>query len=240
LLLEETELADQETFPCRICGEQKKKSELVPAGSIPASIAEVIRKEYPAWSGEGYLCSADLNRFRAHYVREILEREKDELSSLEENIAQSMKDHELTAKNINIEFDRQLSFGDRVSDRLANFAGSWTFITIFTVIFIVWISINTIVLVFRPFDPYPFILLNLVLSALAAIQAPVIIMSQNRQEEKDRMNAEHDFQVNLNAEMEIHQLHRKIDHLLINQGERLLEIQKIQMELMEDLAKKTM
>jgi len=233
-------LADQETFPCRICGEQKKKSELVPAGSIPASIAEVIRKEYPAWSGEGYLCSADLNRFRAHYVREILEREKDELSSLEENIAQSMKDHELTAKNINIEFDRQLSFGDRVSDRLANFAGSWTFITIFTVIFIVWISINTIVLVFRPFDPYPFILLNLVLSALAAIQAPVIIMSQNRQEEKDRMNAEHDFQVNLNAEMEIHQLHRKIDHLLINQGERLLEIQKIQMELMEDLAKKTM
>lgn len=233
-------MADQETFPCRICGEQKKKSELVPAGSIPASIAEVIRKEYPAWSGEGYLCSADLNRFRAHYVREILEREKDELSSLEENIAQSMKDHELTAKNINIEFDRQLSFGDRVSDRLANFAGSWTFITIFTVIFIVWISINTIVLVFRPFDPYPFILLNLVLSALAAIQAPVIIMSQNRQEEKDRMNAEHDFQVNLNAEMEIHQLHRKIDHLLINQGERLLEIQKIQMELMEDLAKKTM
>jgi uncharacterized membrane protein len=151
-----------------------------------------------------------------------------------------MKDHELTAKNINIEFDRQLSFGDRVSDRLANFAGSWTFITMFTVIFIVWISINTIVLVFRPFDPYPFILLNLVLSALAAIQAPVIIMSQNRQEEKDRMNAEHDFQVNLNAEMEIHQLHRKIDHLLINQGERLLEIQKIQMELMEDLAKKTM
>jgi uncharacterized membrane protein len=233
-------MADLETFSCRVCGEQKKKSELVPAGSIPESIAEVIRKEYPAWSGEGYICSADLNRFRAHYVREILEREKDELSSLEENIAQSMKDHELTAKNINIEFDRQLSFGDRVSDRLANFAGSWTFITIFTVIFVVWISINTIVLVFRPFDPYPFILLNLVLSALAAIQAPVIIMSQNRQEEKDRMNAEHDFQVNLNAEMEIHQLHRKIDHLLINQGERLLEIQKIQMELMEDLAKKSM
>jgi len=91
----------------------------------------------------------------------------------------------------------------------------------------------------RPFDPYPFILLNLVLSAIAAIQAPVIIMSQNRQEERDRMNAEHDYQVNLNAEMEIHQLHRKIDHLLINQGERLLEIQKIQAELMEDLAKKT-
>jgi uncharacterized membrane protein len=232
-------MADQDTFPCQVCGEHRKQSEVVPAGSVHASIADVIRKEYPAWSREGYICSADLNRFRAQYVREILDREKDELSSLEENIIQSMKDHELTARNINVEFDRQLSFGDRVSDRLADFAGSWIFITIFTCVFIVWITMNAIVLVFRPFDPYPFILLNLVLSALAAIQAPVIIMSQNRQEERDRMNAEHDYQVNLNAEMEIHQLHRKIDHLLINQGERLLEIQKIQLELMEDLAKKT-
>jgi uncharacterized membrane protein len=230
-------MADQETFPCQICGKQKRPNEIVPAEMIREPIADIIRKEYPAWSSGGYICNADLNRFRAHYVREILEAEKGELSSLEENIQQSMKDHKLTAKNINVEFDRQLSFGDRVSDNLANFAGSWTFITLFTCVFFVWIAMNTIVLVFRPYDPYPFILLNLVLSALAAIQAPVIIMSQNRQEERDRMNAEHDYEVNLNAEMEIHQLHRKIDHLLINQGERLLEIQTIQMELMEDLAK---
>jgi uncharacterized membrane protein len=233
-------MADQETVPCQVCGKQKKQNEVVPAGSIPESIADVIRKEYPAWSRKGYVCSADLNRFRTQYIREILEREKEELSSLEETIAESMKKHELTAKNVNIEFDRQLSFGDRVSDRLADFAGSWTFIAIFTGVFLVWITINAIVFVLRPFDPYPFILLNLVLSALAAIQAPVIIMSQNRQEERDRMNAEHDYQVNLNAEMEIHQLHRKMDHLLINQGERLLEIQKIQVELMEDLASKIM
>jgi uncharacterized membrane protein len=231
-------MADQETFPCQVCGEHKKRNEVVPAGLIPESIAVLIRKEYPAWSRESYICSSDLNHFRTQYIREILEKEREELSSLEENIAQSMKDHELTAKNINIEFDRQLSFGDRVSDRLAGFAGSWTFITMFTAFLLVWIAMNTLVLVLRPYDPYPFILLNLVLSALAAIQAPVIIMSQNRQEERDRMNAEHDYQVNLNAEMEIHQLHRKIDHLLINQGERLLEIQKIQAELMEDLAKK--
>jgi len=232
-------MADQETFPCQICGEHKKRNEVVPAGLIPESIAVVIRKEYPGWSRQGHICSVDLNRFRIQYIREILENERNELSSLEENITRSMKDHELTAKNINIEFDRQLSFGDRVSDRLADFAGSWTFIALFTIVLSVWITINAIVLVFRPFDPYPFILLNLVLSALAAIQAPVIIMSQNRQEEKDRMNAEHDYQVNLNAEREIHQLHRKIDHLLVNQGERLLEIQKIQVELMEDLAKKS-
>jgi uncharacterized membrane protein len=233
-------MADQETFPCQVCGKQKNRDEVVPAGSVPGSIADVIRKDYPVWSQQGYICNTDLNHFRAQYIREILETERDELSSLEETIARSMQNHELTAKNINVEFDRQLSFGDRVSDRLANFAGSWTFISLFTGVFFVWIAINTIILVYKPFDPYPFILLNLALSALAAIQAPVIIMSQNRQEERDRMNAEHDFEVNLNAEMEIHQLHRKIDHLLINQGERLLEIQKIQVELMEELAKKTL
>jgi len=231
-------MADQETVPCQVCGQQKRQNEVASAGSVPEPIADVIRQEYPAWLREGYICSADLNRFRAQYIREILEREKAELSSLEETIAESMKNHELTAKNVNIEFDRQLSFGDRVSDRLADFAGSWTFIALFTIVLSLWITINAIVFVVRPFDPYPFILLNLVLSALAAIQAPVIIMSQNRQEERDRMNAEHDYQVNLNAEMEIHQLHKKMDHLLINQGERLLEIQKIQVELMEDLASK--
>jgi len=232
-------MANGETFQCQVCGEHKKRNEVEPAGLIPESIADVIRKEYPGWSRQGYICRSDLNHFKVQYIREILESEREELSSLEENIDRSMKDHELTAKNINIEFDRQLSFGDRVSDRLADFAGSWTFIIMFSCILIVWITMNTIVLMQRPFDPYPYILLNLFLSALAAIQAPVIIMSQNRQEERDRLNAEHDFQVNLNAEMEIHQLHRKIDHLLINQGERLLEIQKIQAELMEDLAKKT-
>jgi len=232
-------MADEETFHCQVCGENKKRSEVEPAGLIPESIADIIRKEHPGWSRQGYICSIDLNHFRTQYIREILKKEREELSSLEENITQSMKEHEVTAKNINIEFDRQLSFGDRVSDRLADFAGSWTFIILFSCFLIAWITMNTVILMQKPLDPFPFILLNLFLSALAAIQAPVIIMSQNRQEERDRLNAEHDFQVNLNAEMEIHQLHRKIDHLLLNQGERLLEIQKIQVELMEDLAKKT-
>jgi len=211
----------------------------VPAELIRESIVDVIRKKYPAWSSGGYICSADLNRFRAHYVGEILEREKGELASLEDNVTRSITDHKLTAKNINVEFDRQLSLGERLADRIADFAGSWTFIAIFAGVFFVWIAMNSIVLVYRPFDPYPFILLNLVLPALAAIQAPVIIMSQNRQEAKDHLHAEHDYLVNLNTEMEIHQLHKKIDHLLINQGQRALEIQNIELELMEDLVKKT-
>ena len=150
-----------------------------------------------------------------------------------------MKDHETHPKNIDIEFDRQLSFGERLSDRIADFAGSWTFIIFFSVVMFVWIVVNTFIMVTRPFDPYPYILLNLVLSALAAIQAPVIIMSQNRQESRDRVHAEHDYCVNLHTEMEIHQLHKKIDHLLFKQGQKLLEIQKIQIELMEDLVRKT-
>jgi len=144
-----------------------------------------------------------------------------------------MIDHALLAKNFNVEFDRQLSLGERLSDRIADFAGSWIFIISFIGVMVLWIVINTFVIVTKPFDPYPYILLNLVLSALAAIQAPIIIMSQNRQELRDRLNAEHDYQVNLDTEMEIHQLHIKIDHLLFNQGQRLLEIQKIQVELKE-------
>ena len=226
-------------FSARFAGNPKKQDEIVPALSVPEQIAELIRKEYPTWSSGGYICRSDLDRFRALYVGEVLEKEKNELAVLEEAVRQSMIDHALFAKNINIEFDRRLSFGERLSDDVADFAGSWTFIIIFTGVMVLWIVINTFLIVTRPFDPYPYILLNLFLSALAAIQAPIIIMSQNRQESRDRLNAEHDYQVNLNTEMEIHQLHKKIDHLLFNQGQRLLEIQKIQVELMENLVRKT-
>lgn len=231
-------MTEKEMVTCQVCGRLWKRSEIESAELISEPVAEIIRKEYPGWSKEGYICSADLNRFKARYVSTILQKERAELVSLEENIAQSVKDHKLTARNVNVEFDRQLSFGERVSDRIADFAGSWTFITLFAGVFFVWIAINSIVLLYRPFDPYPFILLNLVLSALAALQAPIIIMSQNRQEARDRLHAEDDYQVNLTTEMEIHQLHKKIDHLLMSQGQRLLEIQNIQVELMEDLVQK--
>jgi len=232
-------MVNKETFLCQICSESKKHDEIVPAESVPEPITELIRKECPAWSSGGYICRTDLDRFRAQYVGEVLKNEKVELTVLEGTVRQTMKDHELLAKNINIEFDRQLSFGERLSDHIADFAGSWTFIISFTGVMFLWIVVNTFIIVTRPFDPYPYILLNLVLSAVAAIQAPFIIMSQNRQESRDRLVAEHDYRVNLHTEMEIHQLHKKIDHLLFIQGQRLLEIQKIQVELMENLIRKT-
>jgi uncharacterized membrane protein len=97
---------------------------------------------------------------------------------------------------------------------------------------------NSMSLITKPFDPYPYIFLNLILSCLAAIQAPIIMMSQNRQEERDRIQAEHDYRINLKAELEIRHLHEKVDHLLVNQWQRLLEIQEIQMELMDEIAHK--
>jgi uncharacterized membrane protein len=231
-------MEDKDTIRCQICGQQKKPSEIVPAEVIRESIVHVIQKEYPAWSPGMPICTADLNHFRARYVEELLEKERGEVSSLEEKVITSMRNQELLSKDINIEFDKKLTFGERLADRFADFAGSWTFIILFFSVLIAWIAINTFILVFRPFDPYPFILLNLVLSCLAAIQAPIIIMSQNRQEARDRLQAQHDYQVNLKAELEIQNLHEKLDHLLVNQGQRLLEIQKIQVELMEELSRK--
>ncbi len=229
----------QETVLCQICKKQKRTSEVVPAELVREPLVETIRKTYPDWSSSGFICISDLNQFRAKYVEDVLERDKGELSALEEQVVKSLKEHELLSSDINAEFDRKLTFGERLADRVADYGGSWRFIGIFMGVLLVWIVINSVVLIQKPFDPYPFILLNLVLSCIAAIQAPVIMMSQNRQEAKDRLRSEYDYRVNLKAELEIRHLHEKIDHLLVNQWHRLLEIQEIQTELMEELARKT-
>jgi uncharacterized membrane protein len=150
-----------------------------------------------------------------------------------------MKEHETVAADINAEFERDLTFGERLADRIADFGGSWRFIIVFGIFILLWMAINTVALLGRPADPYPFILLNLILSCLAALQAPVIMMSQNRQEAKDRLRSEHDYRVNLKAELEIRHLHEKVDHLLLHQWERLVEIQQVQLELLNEITRTT-
>lgn len=228
-----------ETFLCQICKEQKKLREVIPAELVRLALVETIRKTYPDWSSSGFICISDLNQFRANYVKNVLEKEKGEISTIEEQVIRSVKENELLSKNINTEFEQKLTFGQRLADKIADFGGSWKFIVIFGGVLFLWVAVNSMVLIRRPFDPYPYIFLNLVLSCLAAIQAPVILMSQNRQESRDRLRSEHDYLINLKAELEIRHLHEKIDHLLMNQWQRLLEIQQIQMELMEELAHKT-
>jgi uncharacterized membrane protein len=225
----------QETVLCQICGKQKKLSEVRPAALIREPLVEIIKKTHPDWSPDGYICITDLNRFREEYVKEVLTRGKGEVSSLEEEVMKSLQEHEILSRNVNVEFERKLTLGERMADGLANSAGSWRFIIIFMVVLGAWIAVNTVVLVLKPFDPYPFILLNLILSCIAALQAPVIMMSQNRQEAKDRLRSEYDYRVNLKAELEIRQLHEKLDHLLMTQWQRLLELQGMQMELIEEL-----
>ena len=229
---------EQKTIICSICKRQKKLNEVLPAEVVREPVAEKIKLKYPDWSNSGFICITDLNRFRAEYVQQVIETDRGELSALEKQVIESMKEQELIAENINIEYDRQLTVGERMADKLADFGGSWRFISIFAGVMFLWIALNSSLLVIRPFDIYPYIFLNLILSCLAAIQAPIIMMSQNRQESRDRLRSEHDYRINLKAELEIRNLHEKIDHLLVNQWQRLINIQEIQMELMAEIAHK--
>jgi uncharacterized membrane protein len=224
---------------CQLCGVTRNGSPLTPAALVRPALAALIKQRFPAWSPQGFICAEHLNDFRAQYVRSILEAERGELSGLESEVIESLRKHETLASHVDAEFEQSRTLGERLADRIATFGGSWKFITVFGAIVLGWIALNALYLVSKPFDPYPFILLNLVLSCLAAIQAPVIMMSQNRQEARDRLRAANDYQVNLKAELEIRQLHQKVDHLLSHQWQRLVEIQEVQLEIMRELQRRS-
>jgi uncharacterized membrane protein len=230
-----TEIVNIKDQHCQICGRQAEETELLAAGLVRPVVAKLIRKSKPEWSSEGFICMEDLNRYRNQYVLSLIEEEKGELSYLEKEVLDSITRHEILATQVDEKYESGLTFGQRLSDRIAQFGGSWRFIILFGCILLVWVLINSVALFLKPFDPYPYIFLNLILSCLAAIQAPIIMMSQNRQEEKDRLRVMHDYQINLKAELEIRQLHQKLDHLLSNQWERLVEIQEVQMELLTEM-----
>ena len=223
---------------CSVCGKSFSLRELVPGIGVRDVIANDIAREHPDWSQEKFICRPDLNRYRSKYVHALLESEKGELSSLEQEVLLSLRDHETLAKDVDTEFQGDWTLGERLADRIAAFGGSWIFLSCFAGFLVLWIGVNSFVLYKQPPDPYPYILLNLLLSCLAAIQAPVIMMSQNRQEAKDRLRSQHDYQVNLKAELEIRHLHEKVDHLLSHQWERLAQIQEIQLELLSELSRK--
>ena len=226
------------TFKCPKCGESKRQRDGTPLELVYPPLRDLIQTAYPDLKAADLICKPCINHFRADYVQTVLKTEKGELSELETEVLQSLRDHELLAHNPDDELDTRSTVGERIADRVAMFGGSWRFIIFFGCVLTVWITINSIALMARPFDPYPYILLNLILSCLAALQAPVIMMSQNRQEAKDRLRSEHDYQINLKAELEIRHISLKIDQLLHHQWKRLLEIQKIQMDLVEELSER--
>jgi uncharacterized membrane protein len=220
---------------CQVCDNTFSGHNVLPAALVRDSVASSIAARLPAWDPAGFICRSCLNGFRTEYVRAEMEKDRGELSAVEEEVMRSLHGGAIVADNLNLEFDRSLSVGERIADKVAEFGGSWRFIIAFFVLMALWVTANSVYLLFQPFDPYPYILLNLALSLLAAVQAPVILMSQNRQEARDRLRAENDYQVNLKAELEVRGVGEKLDLLIHHQWAHLLEIQQIQTEMIRDM-----
>lgn len=214
-----------------------QKGEEVKASDIREGIYNLIKTEHPDFSKESFITLAELNHYRRLYLTSLIIQEKGELAIIDRDVMEAIKNNSILSENIQDEIEAKLTVGQKIADKVAAFGGSWTFIVTFFSFIIIWMTINVWFIATKPFDPYPFILLNLILSCLAAIQAPIIMMSQNRQEQKDRQRSEHDYKINLKAELEIKLLSEKIDHLLVHQNNKLLEIQEVQIDYLEDLMK---
>lgn len=219
---------------CAKCGRSGAAIGLTSWVSIRPGVSRLISVQVPDWGDGQWICHDDLQVYRRQYVEGLLEQERGELSMLDRQVIDSLATHATVSQDTEDNAEQQMTFGDRMADRVASAGGSWAFILAFLTVLAAWIILNIVGVLPSAFDPYPFILLNLVLSCIAAIQAPVIMMSQRRQDMKDRLRNENDYRVNLKAELEIRQLHEKIDHQLAHQWERLAEMQQIQIELLEE------
>lgn len=204
---------------------------------IREGIFKLIQTKFPKFQVNDFISIEELNQYRRLYLTSLIAQEKGELAVIDQDVMDAIKNNSILSENVQDDIEAELNFGQRIADQVASFGGSWTFIITFFSFILIWIGINIGVIAQKPFDPYPFILLNLILSCLAAIQAPIIMMSQNRQEQKDRQRGEHDYKINLKAELEIKLLSEKIDHLLVHQNKKLLEIQEIQTDYLDDLLK---
>ncbi len=203
--------------------------------SVDNLILEIIHQKYPEFSAGDSLSIHELNEFRRDYITSKIIAEFGAVNQLKQQVIDSIQSDSLVSADDAQTDETQLSWAQQLSDKVAAFGGSWTFIIAFLVGMLLWMSINTFWFFHVTFDPFPFIFLNLILSCIAALQAPIIMMSQNRQEEKDRERAKKDFRVNLKSELEIRLLHNKLDHLMMHQQQELIEIQKIQMDMLNDI-----
>jgi uncharacterized membrane protein len=224
------------TLTCAITGSSLPAGHCVPCSALRPSLFQFIHKLHPQLKEADYISAEELAGFKASYVEEALSEELGEITDLERDVIESLREHELVSTfPADRADDASRTFGERLADQIAEFGGSWAFILSFVAFLVLWLVGNTLIFTTQPPDPYPFIFLNLILSCVAAIQAPVIMMSQNRQESRDRLRAEQDYKVNLKAELEIRHLHEKVDHLLHHHAQRLLEIQQIQTDMLRQL-----
>lgn len=217
---------------CAITGAVRDRRDLVAFATLRPSLADRILQDHPGLDADALIDREEVARYRALHITELLEDERGELTELDRRVAESIAREETLVENTADSYEDRRTLGERLSDHLATFGGSWGFLIAFAVFLVLWMLYNAEG--GERFDPYPFILLNLILSCLAAVQAPIIMMSQKRQEAKDRLRSENDYRVNLKAELEIRHLHEKMDYLILRQWERLAEIQHLQMEIIRD------
>lgn len=227
-------MSNNTTFKSAISNIEFPEHDRVSGKTIRTSILNLILEDFPDFDVNDSISVQELNVYREKYISKFLQTEISQLSKLEKDVVRSLGDDTSFVAKVEEEVDAR-NYGQIVADKVAAFGGSWTFIIAFFIFISIWIGSNVIIFTNKEFDPYPFILLNLILSCVAALQAPVIMMSQNRQEEKDRERAKKDYMINLKSELEIRMLDDKIDHLVMHQQQELIEIQKVQIEMMNDI-----
>lgn len=224
-----------------ICYATKQKlnsNELSSYNSINKSTLELIKQDFPNFGENDFISHKVLNEYRKKYIEKLIIDDNETLTETEKEVIDAISRNSLLSENIEPSIESELTYGQKIADKIAEFGGSWTFIISFFMFLIIWMAINIVFITTKPFDPYPFILLNLILSCLAAIQAPIIMMSQNRKEQKDRIKSDYDYKINLKAELEIRLLNEKVDHLIIHQNQKLMDLQKLQLDYLDELTNK--
>lgn len=224
---------DEQRSASIFLGQHYRRGDLVALSTLRPGLVDCIRADVPELPDIALVSIRTLAKYRMRHLSDLLQQEHGELSALDRQVAASIARQDTIAENVEAQFQQRLSLGERLADQMSRFGGSWWFLLSFGLVLLTWIVLN-IMQGGGAFDPYPFILLNLILSCLAAIQAPVIIMSQRRLEERDRARADNDYRVNLKAELEIRHLHEKLDYLISRQWDRLIEIQQMQIEILQE------
>jgi uncharacterized membrane protein len=218
---------------CPITGRPLSIRDSVLLDHLHPGLVERITRDHPALAATARISREAADRYRMLHVEDLLRQERGELTQLDAEVTRSLAEGLTVSTNTEESYDERRTAGERLADGLSTFGGSWPFLITFGLALALWIMVNSL-RAEAAFDPYPYILLNLILSCLAAVQAPIIMMSQRRQETKDRLRSLNDYRVNLKAELEIRHLHEKLDHLITRQWERLAEIQQLQIELLQE------
>jgi uncharacterized membrane protein len=220
---------------CLVDGSEFMSDEGCYLKDLPQPMSNAIKQDYPQAKVTSFICGHHLLKYRMARVDSLINADLKQSQKINRKLTRALQSDNYEIRDVNKALQQSLTFGQKVSDGVARFGGSWTFIFIFIVILITWMIINGLALFGIHFDPYPYILLNLFLSCFSAIQAPIIMMSQNRSAERDRLDSENDFHVNLKSEHELRILHAKLDHLTQNQLPHDLEVEKLQLQILGEV-----